>query len=219
MSVWQVDLVDNQVVGKYKTGFQIGEKVEETEIVGGASPNSVAVGSRFAYISNATNDLISVLDYRRGKIVAEIPLSNFTKNAGVGRAERRIFQKKRGMMPFGLCLSNDEKTLFVALLGLNSVAVVDTKTRRVRGLIPTGWGTTRVAISKNDAQLFILSARGLGAGPNGGAGFIKPFQGTYIGDIQLGTFQKIMIPDSVELARYTHQAIGNTFVKTHKGLC
>ena len=68
MSVWVVDLEKNKVVKKLKTGYQIGEKVEETEIVGGASPNSIAVGSRFAYVSNATNDLITVIDTKKNKI-------------------------------------------------------------------------------------------------------------------------------------------------------
>jgi hypothetical protein len=42
-----VDLDKNEVVQKHKTGHQIGEKIEGVEIVGGASPNSVAVGKRF----------------------------------------------------------------------------------------------------------------------------------------------------------------------------
>lgn len=56
----------------------------------------------------------------------------------------------------------------------------------------------------------MISCRGLGAGPNGGKGFIKPVQGTYIGDIQLATFQKIRMPDTKQLAAYSKQAIDNT---------
>jgi DNA-binding beta-propeller fold protein YncE len=200
MSVWMVDLQTNKVTGKFKTGYQIGEKVEETEIVGGASPNSIAVGQRYAYISNATNDLISILDTQKGKIKGEIKL---TIDAHID-----VF---RGLMPFGLCLSKDEKTLYVACLGLNAVAVVDTKSRKVKGYIPTGWGTTRVNLTNNDQQLVILSARGYGAGPNGGKGFVAPPQGTYIGDIQLGTFQVVDVPNDAQLALYTQQVISNTF--------
>lgn len=202
MSVWAVDLVKNQVVGKYKTGYQIGEKIEEVEIVGGASPNSVAVGSRFAYISNATNDLISIIDYRKNKIVGDIKL----------KVDKQI-DAYRGLMPFGLCLSKDEKTLYVALLGFNAVAVVDVQKRKTIGLIPTGWGTTRVQLSKDETQLFILSARGLGAGPNGGKGFVKPPQGTYVGDIQLGTLQIVPMPNAKTLKTWTQQALDNTFRK------
>lgn len=58
------------------------------------------------------------------------------------------------------------------------------------GLIPTGWGTTRVKLSNDDKTIYVTSCRGLGAGPNGGKNFKIPAQGSYIGDIQLGSFQK-----------------------------
>lgn len=200
MSVWTIDLATNRVLAKHKTGVQIGEMIEEAEVVGGASPNSVAVGSRFAYVTNATNDNISIIDYRTHQIVGTIPL----------KIDPRL-DRYRGLMPFGLTLSNDQKTLYVALLAFNAVAVVDVPTRRVRGLIPTGWGPTRVALSRDNRTLYVASARGYGAGPNGGKGFVKPPQGTYIGDIQLGTFQTIPVPDAAALARYTKQVLANTY--------
>ncbi len=203
MSVWVVNTATGQVSGKFKTGYQIGEKIEEVEIVGGASPNSVAVGSRFAYVSNASNDLISVIDYRKNKVVREIKLL----------LDKRL-DKYRGLMPFGCCLSPDEKTLYVALLGLNAVAVVDVRKGKVLGYIPTGWGTTRVAVSADSKQLYILSARGYGAGPNGGKGFVDPPQGTYIGDIQLGLFQTVAVPDATQLALMTRQVKDFTFKTT-----
>jgi YVTN family beta-propeller protein len=212
MSVWVVDLAQNQVVNKFKTGHQIGEKIEDAEIVGGASPNSVAVGSQFAYVSNATNDLISIIDYKKGKMVGDIKLSDFAQSAGIPKATTQLLRKYRGMMPFGLTLSHDEKTLYVALLGFNAVAVIDVAQKKVKALIPTGWGTTRVAVSKNDQQLFILSARGYGAGPNGGKGYVAPYYGTYIGDIQLGTLQIVDNVQSASLLKnWTLQTLNNTF--------
>jgi YVTN family beta-propeller protein len=200
MSVWVVDLDKNQVVAKLKTGLQIGEKIEGVEIMGGASPNSVAVGSKFAYVSNATNDLISIIDVQKNKIIGNIQL----------KVDKRI-DKYRGLMPFGLTLSKDEKTLYVALLGFNAVAVVDVQKRKTLGLIPTGWGTTRVQLFQNDTKLAILSARGVGAGQNGGKAFKKPIQGTYVGDIQLGTFQIVDVPNDSLLKIYTQQVLNNTF--------
>ena len=200
MSVWIVDVTKNQVVAKLKTGLQIGEKIEEAEIVGGASPNSVAVGAKFAYVSNATNDLISIIDIAKNKIVGNIQLT----------VDKRI-DKYRGLMPFGLTLSRDEKTLYVALLGFNAVAVVDVQKRTTKGLIPTGWGTTRVQLFNNDTQFAILSARGYGAGQNGGKDFKKPVQGTYVGDIQLGTCQIVSVPTDILLKTYTQQVLKNTF--------
>ena len=200
MSVWIVDLSTNKVVNKFKTGVQIGTMIEEAEVVGGASPNSVVVSRRYAYVSNATNDNISVIDYKQRKLAGTISLKLDAK-----------IDRYRGLMPFGLTLTKDEKTLYVALLAFNAVAVVDVATRTVRGLIPTGWGPTRVALSQDEKMLYVTSARGYGAGPNGGQRFVKPPQGTYIGDIQLGTFQAIPVPDVAQLVAYTKQVLANTY--------
>jgi hypothetical protein len=200
MSVWMINLADNQVTGKFKTGFEIGEMIEEAEITGGSSPNSLAVGQYFAYVTNATNDNISIIDHRNRRLLGEIQL-HFDKR----------LDKFRGLMPFGICLSADERTLYVACLGLNAVAVVDTRTRQTKGFIPTGWGTTRVLLTKDEKHLLITAARGYGAGPNGGKDFKAPPQGTYIGDIQLGTLQVVPVPDEKQLVAYTQQVRDNTF--------
>ncbi|MBK7713690.1 MAG: bifunctional YncE family protein/alkaline phosphatase family protein [Bacteroidales bacterium] len=201
MSVFTVDLQNNMVVDKFKTGYQIGQMIEDAEVVGGASPNSLAVGTKYAYVSNATNDNISVIDYKNHKITGHIPI----------QVDKRI-DKYRGLLPFGLTLSKDEKTLYVALLGFNSVAVIDVESGKTKGLIPSCWGPTRVKLSSDEKELYIITCRGLGAGPNGGKGFIVPAQGYYIGDIQLGSFQRVKVPDNELLSKYSEQVIDNTFV-------
>jgi DNA-binding beta-propeller fold protein YncE len=200
MSVYAIDLVTNKVIDKFKTGYQIGEMIEDAEVVGGSSPNSIAVGKKYAYVTNATNDNITVIDYKNHRIVSHIPI----------RVDQRI-DKLRGLLPFGISMSQDEKTLYVALLGFNAVAVIDIKSKTTKGLIPSGWGASRIALSKTENELYIISCRGLGAGPNGGKNFIKPPQGTYIGDIQLGSFQKVPMPSNEELKKYTSQTLNNTF--------
>ncbi len=78
-------------------------------------------------------------------------------------------------------------------------------------MIPTGWGPARVLLSNDEKEMYVISCRGLGAGPNGGKDFVKPVQGTYIGDIQLATFQKIKMPDATATGNRIHkQAINNT---------
>jgi len=201
MSLYSIDLLTNKVVDRFKTGLQIGQMIEGAEVVGGSSPNSVVVGSKLAYVTNATNDNISIINYKNHKISGTIPI-HFAPE----------LDHYRGLLPFGLCLSKDEKTLYVALLGANAIAVIDADTHKTRGLIPTGWGASRVQLSTDEKELYVISCRGLGAGPNGGKNFVAPIQGTYIGDIQLGSFQKIKTPDAVELAAYTKQVLANTFV-------
>lgn len=203
MSVFSIDLKQNKVINKFKTGHQIGQMVEDAEVVGGSSPNSLVVGSQFAYVTNATNDNISVIDYKNQKIVDHIPIQIDTR-----------IDKIRGSLPFGLTMSKDEKTLFVSLLGFNAVAVIDIPTKKTKGLIPTGWGPTRVKLSPDEKEMYIISCRGYGAGPNGGQGFISPPQGTYVGDIQLGSFQKLAAPTQDALDDYTKQVLANTFIES-----
>lgn len=200
MSVYSIDLNTNNVVDKYKTGYQIGEMVEGAEVVGGASPNAIAIGKQFAYVSNATNDNISIIDYKNHKIIGAIPIQiNDT------------IDNFRGYLPFGITMTKDEKTLYVALLGFNAVAVIDLEKRKTVGMIPSGWGTSKVKLSNDEKEMYVISCRGYGAGPNGGVGFKKPDQGTYIGDIQLATFQKIKTPTLAELKNYTNTTLLNTF--------
>jgi YVTN family beta-propeller protein len=203
MSVFIIDLKTNKVIDKFKTGYQVGEMIEEAEVVGGASPNSIAVGKDFAYVSNATNDNISIIDYKNHKLLGHINIT----------VDSRI-DKYRGLLPFGIALSKDEKRLYVALLGFNAIAVIDVPSKKTIGLIPTGWGPSRVVLSEDEKELYVITCRGLGAGPNGGKDFVKPIQGTYIGDIQLGSFQKISMPNVEELKSFTASAIANTFVET-----
>ncbi len=203
MSVFVIDLAANKVLSKLKTGHQIGELIEDIEVVGGASPNSIAVGKQFAYITNATNDNISVIDYRTQKMVKHIPIK-----------VSPLLDKYRGLLPFGVSLSKDEKHLFVALLGFNAVAMIDLASEKTLGLIPTGWGPSRVMLGKEEKDIYIITARGLGAGPNGGIGFKRPIQGTFVSDLQLGSFHKVPMPDSSQLAKYTATALSNTYFQS-----
>jgi YVTN family beta-propeller protein len=200
MSVFTINLGTNRVIDRFKTGHQIGQMIEGAEVTGGASPNSIAVGSQYAYVTNATNDNITIIDYKNHRLVGDIPI----------KVDIRI-DHYRGLLPFGICLSKNEKTIYTALLGFNAVAVIDVPTKTTTGLIPTGWGPARVLLSKDEKELYITSCRGLGAGPNGGAGFVAPPQGTYISDIQLGLFQKLQTPNKAALPDYTQQVINNTF--------
>lgn len=206
MSVFTVDLEKNRVISKFKTGYLVGETVEDAEVVGGASPNSIAVGKQFAYVTNATNDNIGIIDHTTQEFVGRIPI----------QVDKRT-DKLRGLLPFGITMTKDEKTLYVALLGFNAVAVIDIATQTTKGLIPSGWGPTRVELSKDENYIYIITCRGFGAGPNGGVGFVKPVQGNSVSQIQLGSFQKVKVPSDEELAKYTRQSIENTFVETTIG--
>ncbi len=200
MSVYAIDLTTNRVTDRFKPGFLVGEMIEDAKVVGGSSPNSLAVGSRYAYVTNATNDNVSIIDYHNHKLLDNIQIK-----------VSPLIDKYRGLLPFGIAISPDEKTLYVALLGFNAVAVIDPVNGQTKGLIPTGWGPTRLKLSPAGNTLYVASCRGYGAGPNGGKNYVAPVQGTYIGDVQLGTYQKIVLPDSLHLAAMTEKVLSNTF--------
>ncbi len=200
MSVFAVDLGTGTVRARVKTGFLVGAIREGMKTIGGASPGGVAAGARFVYVSNATNDTVTALDAASGAVVAEIPI-DVPRHFGPGQ---------RGTIPFGLALSPDETRLYVACAGLNAVAVVDTAARTVEGFIPAGWFTSAVSMSRDGTTLFVASAKGLGSGPNGGAGFVAPARGLHPGDIMQGTLQVVRVPDTAELARMTDVVTDNT---------
>lgn len=203
MSVFTVDLTTNTVTSKLKTGYLVGQMLEDFEVIGGSSPNSIAMNDQVAYVTNATNDNIAVIDYKKGVILRHIPI----------KVDPNIDQY-RGLLPFGITLSADASTLYVALLGFNAVAVIDTKTDKTLGLIPAGWGPTRVQLSSDNKELYIVSCRGLGAGPNGGKDFKSPVQGSYVGDIQLATFQQLPVPGPAQLSGYTRDVLSYTYEET-----
>ncbi len=201
MSVFEVDLEAGAVVRRVKTGFLVGAKRDDLLTVGGASPAAVAVGRDAVYVANATNDTVSEIDPASGEIAAEIELT-------VPGLEGR-----RGVPPFGLALDDEADRLYVACAGLNAVAVVDVRARRVAGYVPAGWFTSLVALSRDRRSLVVASAKGLGSGPNGGRGFVAPARGAHPGDVMQGTLQVVPVPGPAALERYTHQVIANTYVR------
>ena len=201
MSLFAVDLATGAVTARVKTGYLVGAERDGMKTIGGSSPGGVVAGSRWVYVSNATNDTVSVIDASSGAIAAQVDLD-------VPGLERL-----RGVIPFGLALSPDEARLYVACAGLNAVAVIDTARRVVEGYIPAGWFTTSVAVARDGRTLFVSSAKGLGSGPNGGAGFVAPSRGQHPGDIMQGTLQIVQVPDAATLARHTRQVIDNTVAR------
>lgn len=202
MSVWMTGLKKPGIKSKWNTGRIIGTLLEEgEEVVGGAHPCDIVCDKRFAYISNAQNDAISILDLRNGRLCGTIPIQSGT-----------FLDRTRGYIPYGLALDAKHGRLYAACMGFNAVAVIDLFQRKTIGFIPSGWGPVKIALHPVDGSLIVASARGLGAGPNGGAGFVDPPQGTYVGDIQLGTIQRIPVPGETELKAYTDSVLKYTFV-------
>ncbi|MGA2073745.1 MAG: alkaline phosphatase family protein [Terriglobia bacterium] len=182
-----------QVLERIRTGLPIGDKV-----VGGSSPGAVVAGKKKIFVSNATQDSITVIDVRSGKAEQNALITPATEVKGL-----------RGVLPFGMALSANERRLYVACAGINAVAVVETDQMQLLGFIPAGWFPARVALSNDGKTLFVANAKGFGAGPNGGKGVQLGPEGAYIGDITKGTVSILTVPKDYQLRPFTLQVMKN----------
>lgn len=204
-SVWAISIedIDNpRVIAKIKTGNLVGQMVEGIPAVGGSSPNSLVATSDFIFASNGNNDNITVIDIRKDSIVREIFLK-----------PDDALKHFRGVIPFGLAVSPDEKQLFVAEAGINAIGVIDLPTFKVAGHIPAGWFPSKIKVTPDGKNIIVTNAKGYGSGPNGGKNFREGGEGTYIGNIMKGTVSIIKIPTEKELDKMTVQVINNNFHK------
>lgn len=125
-----------------------------TRIVGGAAPDAIAIrrDGRLAYVALANVDRVAVVSLAGG-------------GARVTRGlDLRLYPgAPYGAAPSAEVLSKDGKRLFVALAGLNAIAVLDARApKRYRyGLIPTAWYPTALALSPNGRFLYVAAAKGV----------------------------------------------------------
>jgi len=199
-SVWAVDTTTLEVTARIKTGVLVGELVEGIPAVGGSSPNSVVVSDDYVFVSNGSNDTVSVIARDRHTVVAEVPL----------RLHPAV-NAWRGAIPFGLALSPDERSLYVAASGVNAVAVIDTRLLSVQGYIPTAWFPSKIAVTPDGKRLVIANAKGFGSGPNGGTDFVPGPEGRNVGRLMKGVVQVCDIPSPDALRAMTQQVVNANF--------
>jgi YVTN family beta-propeller protein len=138
-----------------------------TENVGGAHPAAIAISKsgRYAYVCMTNVDRVAIVDLLGAPRV-------------VGGLQLRLFDKAPyGTQPDAIVRSPDGKRLYVALAGMNAIAVLDStnpaKLHRL-GLIPTGWYPSALAVSRTGRYLFVANAKGIGQEPGsqGGSGAV-----------------------------------------------
>ena len=202
-SVWAVDVSDinsARVIAKIKTGHLVGDLIEGIPAVGGSSPNSLVATDQFVFVSNGNNDNITVIDIANDTILAEIYLHPID-----------AFRNFRGVIPFGLAVSPDQKRLYVAESGINAIGVIDIPALKVIGHIPTGWFPSKLKVTPDGKRIVVANAKGFGSGPNGGKDFKPGDEGTYIGSLMKGSVQVFDIPDDADLPQLTEKVVSNNF--------
>jgi YVTN family beta-propeller protein len=204
-SVWAVsidDINNPKITTRIKTGALVGQMVDGIPAVGGSSPNSLVATSDRLFASNGNNDNITVIDLKTDLVVKEIAL----------KPDESVKQF-RGVIPFGLAVSPDEKQLYVAESGINAIGVIDLSSLKVLGHIPTGWFPSKLKVTPDGKNIIVTNAKGYGSGPNGGKTFKEGGEGTYIGNLMKGTVSIIKIPSYNELKAMTDQVVQNNFLK------
>jgi len=125
------------------------------QIVGGAHPTAIAATADGAYAFIAMSGVDRI---------ATVSLQGVPRV--VGGTELRLFDRgPYGMQPAALALSHDGTRLYVALAGIDAVAVIDARDpahlHRL-GLIPTGWFPTALALAADDRTLYVVNTNGFG---------------------------------------------------------
>ncbi len=125
-----------------------------TEIIGGARPGAIVVrrDGAYAYVALSNVDRVATVALRpEPRVISGLDL-------------RLFVNAPYGTQPSAEALSADGKRLYVALAGLNAVAVLDARNpaqlHRL-GLIPTGAYPSALALSHDGRFLYIASAHGV----------------------------------------------------------
>jgi YVTN family beta-propeller protein len=168
------------------------------KIAGGAHPTAIAVtaDARYAFIAMTNVDRIATVGLDSEPQV-------------IGGTELRLFDRgPYGTQPAALALSHDGARLYIALAGLNAIAVLDARdplhVHRL-GLLPAGWFPSALALSADDRTLYVVNTKGFGED----AGFTGDLATGADANAVWSTLQKIDLT-SVRLSDTTNTTLKNT---------
>lgn len=135
--------------------LQMDPVPDGTNAVGGIVPSAIVARAdgRYAYVALANVDRVAVVDL------------GGTPHVANGLDLRLFPNAPYGTQPSAEALASDDSRLYVALGGLNAVAVLDARnpvTLHRLGLIATGWYPSALALSRDGRTLFIADAKGVG---------------------------------------------------------
>jgi len=170
-----------KVTAFIRTGVPFGQNSD-----GGSSPAGLLATADRVFVSNSANDSITVIDAASNAVTAEIPI--------------RIpgLETLRGVLPIGMAYHEKTGWLLVAEAGINAIAVIDPRERRVVGHLPAGWFPTRVGLDGD--TVFVANAKGNGSGPNAFSGSAGTF---LVGRGRQGSLSIFPLPPAEELPRHT----------------
>ncbi|MBL8221823.1 MAG: SMP-30/gluconolactonase/LRE family protein, partial [Bryobacterales bacterium] len=109
-----------------------------------AHPNAIAWDEKRArlYVASSNRDSVTVIDTQAARVMRRDPVQPFQRDV-------------KGIAPTAAVLNADGSKLYVACGGINAVAVMNTATGKVDGLIPTAWYPNAVSLSPDGKHLAI----------------------------------------------------------------
>ncbi|MCL5020385.1 MAG: hypothetical protein M1339_01720 [Bacteroidetes bacterium] len=168
------------------------------EVPTGPHPTEIAVRGNYAFVANANDNSVSVINLEKREAIATVSTSIYPDSP-------------EGSTTNSVCVSPNGKYVLAANADNNSVTVIDISNinRPVPvGFIPVGWYPTKVLELENGTVL-VLNGKGNRSFPNPN----YPLNGhgeDYIGNLLKGTLSFFKFPDEKELAQYTRQVYKNT---------
>jgi YVTN family beta-propeller protein len=155
------------------------------------------------YVANSNDDVLSVIDTRNNSVARTIKVNPFV-GAPIGIA------------PTALVMHPDGSTLFVTLAGINAVGVIDVESGNLRGMIPTSWYPSSIAVNKEGTAIVVGATLGVGSGEAQDRMRGGDWDSLRVGPTPRyvhryrGTVAVIPIPNATELAAYTATVAQNT---------
>lgn len=159
-SVWGVDVSRPEaprVAARIKTGIPVGAPAENGKAIGGSAPNFLAIHDDSLYVSDGNNDMVERIDLRANEVAARVRLR-----------PSPLVAHLRGVGPAGMAVSPDGRRLYVAESGINAIAVLESRTLKVLGHVPTAWYPYRLGVAADGRHLLCVCFKGFGNGPNAG---------------------------------------------------
>lgn len=150
-----------------------------------AHPNALAWDEKQSrlYVASSNRDTVTVIDTNAARVLQRYPVQPFQQDV-------------KGIAPTAAALNAGGSRLYIACGGINAVAVMETATGNIEGLIPTAWYPNAVSLSANGKQLAIGAL--LGAGSAWRDEPKKRFVHAYRGSLNV-----VDLPDAAQLASYT----------------
>ena len=147
------------------------------------------------YVAAGNSDSVTIIDTKSDVVTGHIPVAPFR-------------ERKAGLAPTALALSPDRRTLYIALGGVNAVAVYDVShspaSSTLKGLIPTAWYPSSIDASADGHYIAVGSLFGVGSGEGTTVGK----RGRYVFALR-GSVDVIPVPTAAELTACTTAVSAN----------